>query len=229
MLTGYNTDVSHADRVYHVQTEDKGTANPYIESLVYVGGQVVSARRTDYADRLEDGKDAIVELMETQHRSMIDAIREGEFDAKVLELLGPPKAKAAKPVEVTKPTPIVPALATAADRSLDEVILDYLTAEAQQEHLVMLLEENVEIAVGEAASLPVRASSSKTGMPIPGAEVVFKVISTVAEPKVLAKGKTNAEGLLEASVTIPDMAEGRAALIITASSGLGKASLKYPL
>ena len=43
MITGYNTDVRHDSVVFHVQTEDKGAANPLIESLVYVGGQVVAA------------------------------------------------------------------------------------------------------------------------------------------------------------------------------------------
>lgn len=228
MLTGYNTDVSHADRVFHVQTEDKGTSNPYIESLVYVGGQVVSSKRTDYGDRVEDGKEALIRLMETQHREMIAAIRAGDFDEKVLELLGPPKKRSSQQAKHPS-SPAFPQIKVNADRSLDEVILEYLTNEAEQEHLVMLLEENVELAIGEATSLPVRASSSKTGRPIPGTEVVFKMISTVAEPKVLAKGTTDEDGLLEASVTIPDLREGRAALIITGSSGLGKASLKYPL
>jgi len=38
MITGFNTDVKHGAKVYHVQTEDKGRNNPKIETLVYVGG-----------------------------------------------------------------------------------------------------------------------------------------------------------------------------------------------
>ena len=52
MITGYNTDVRHGEVVYHVQTEDKGAANPFIESLVYVGGQVLASKRASYADLL---------------------------------------------------------------------------------------------------------------------------------------------------------------------------------
>ena len=42
MITGFNTDIKHNEKVYHVQTEDKGVGNPYIESLVYVGGEILA-------------------------------------------------------------------------------------------------------------------------------------------------------------------------------------------
>ena len=38
MITGFNTDVKYKGTVFHVQTEDKGVANPIIESLIYKGG-----------------------------------------------------------------------------------------------------------------------------------------------------------------------------------------------
>ena len=80
MITGYNTDVRHGEVVFHVQTEDKGTSNPFIESLVYVGGQVLASKRASYADLLAEGKDEkeIVALMDHQHRTMIAAIRHGK-------------------------------------------------------------------------------------------------------------------------------------------------------
>ena len=90
MITGYNTDVRRVGVAFHVQTEDKGEGNPLIESLVYVGGQVVAARRSSYSDLLAGGKGEaeIVRLIERQHRTMIAAIKGGRFDRKVMELLG---------------------------------------------------------------------------------------------------------------------------------------------
>ncbi|HYX25988.1 MAG TPA: hypothetical protein VFC23_17670, partial [Thermoanaerobaculia bacterium] len=75
MITGYNTDVRHGEVVFHVQTEDKGTANPFIESLVYVGGQVLASKRASYADLLAEGREEkeIVAFMDHQHRTMIAA------------------------------------------------------------------------------------------------------------------------------------------------------------
>ena len=54
MITGYNTDVRHNEVVFHVQTEDKGLGNPCIESLVYVGGQVLASKRASYAEMLAE-------------------------------------------------------------------------------------------------------------------------------------------------------------------------------
>src|SRR5258708_38121681 len=93
MITGYNPDVRHQEVVFHVQTEDKGAANPFIESLVYVGGQVLASKRANYADLLAEGRDEreIVALMDQQHRTMIAAIRHGKFDAKLAALGVRPK------------------------------------------------------------------------------------------------------------------------------------------
>ena len=44
MITGFNTDVKYKGVVYHVQTEDKGTANPLIETLIYKGGEILGSR-----------------------------------------------------------------------------------------------------------------------------------------------------------------------------------------
>ena len=40
VITGFNTDVKYRGTVYHVQTEDKGAANPLIETLIYKGGEI---------------------------------------------------------------------------------------------------------------------------------------------------------------------------------------------
>ncbi len=52
MITGYNTDVRHVEMVIHVQTEDKGRDNPFLESVIYVGGRAVTTKRSSYAELL---------------------------------------------------------------------------------------------------------------------------------------------------------------------------------
>ena len=44
MITGFNTDVKYKGVIYHVQTEDKGTTNPLIETLIYRGGEILGSR-----------------------------------------------------------------------------------------------------------------------------------------------------------------------------------------
>ncbi|HET9210544.1 MAG TPA: hypothetical protein VFR03_09100 [Thermoanaerobaculia bacterium] len=288
MITGYNTDVRHGEVVFHVQTEDKGVSNPYIESLVYVGGQVLASKRASYAEMIAEGKEEkeIVALMDHQHRTMIAAIRHGKLDGKLAALnasrttgpmpvatpqtgmqpvvvrhpsgpmASPPPppaahtdigetvaraltggetvARPATAVSETPETPLEPIAArpakpAAPERTLDQVILEYLTSEADQEQLVLLLEEERDLALGARATLVLRATSSKSGQPIPGTHVSVRMISTVAEPRPLANGRTDERGVLALSFDIPQISRGTSALIINAVSSIGRAELKHLL
>jgi hypothetical protein len=226
MITGYNTDVRHNDLVFHVQTEDKGVANPFIESLIYVGGQVVASKRVGYAELLGQGKGDkdIVALMDHQHRLLIAAIRGGKFDERLEAISGQTAGAAGKdtaPLEETRaPQP---------ERTLDQVILDYLTSEAEQEQLMLVMEEVRDLALGNQAGIHVRTTSTRSGRGIPGAQVTVRMISTVAEPRTLAAGTTDEQGALALALDIPRVERGAAALIITAASTIGSAELKHLL
>lgn len=229
MITGYNTDVRHLDAVFHVQTEDKGTENPFIESLVYVGGQVLAAKRASYADLLATGQDqhSVVELMERQHRTVIAAIKSGRFDSKLQALLDSRKSQA---VAAGAALSAEEAAAVAdTDRTLDQVILEYLTSEADQDQLVLLVDGEEEVKLGAGAELSVRTSSSKSGRPVAGARVQVRMISTVSDPRILASGETDDEGGLELTFDVPKLDRGTAALIISAASALGDAEIKHLL
>ncbi|HYN22985.1 MAG TPA: hypothetical protein VE078_18640 [Thermoanaerobaculia bacterium] len=267
MITGYNTDVRHGEVVFHVQTEDKGRTNPFIESLIYVGGQVLATKRASYGEMLAAGKEEkdIVALMDHQHRTMIAAIRHGKFDGKLESMMAgrqtgpmelpmtrqptgagpatqpaeqelraapapsprPPQA----PLPPTQPVarPASPAAAATRERTLDQVILEYLTNEADQEQLVLLLEEESNLALGRQANLVLRTRSSKNGMPVMGAQVSVRMISTVSDPRVLAAGRTDDQGLAALAFDIPSIGRGTAALIITAVGNIGRAELKHLL
>jgi hypothetical protein len=81
VITGFNTDVKYKGVVYHVQTEDKGSGNPLIETLIYKGGEILGSRRLPYRDLVQVGDEpAITKLMEDQHKGMIMEIKRGRFD-----------------------------------------------------------------------------------------------------------------------------------------------------
>ncbi len=229
MITGYNTDVKYGDIVLHVQTEDKGEGNPFIESLIYYGGQVVVAKRASYADKLEGGRrvDAeVTALMEHQHRTMMRAIQAGKFDDKI-RLFVPDKTKLKPSGDLDTSNGFD--LADETGRTLDQVILEYLTSEAEQEQLILAMEDDVELAAGRSAYATLRARSSKSGDSIAGASVTVKMISTFGGPKILGSGETDDEGLLQLAIDIPEVERGTAALIITATSAIGQAELKHLL
>jgi len=284
MITGYNTDVRHGEVVFHVQTEDKGVSNPLIESLVYVGGQVLASKRASYAEMIAEGKEEkdIVAFMDHQHRTMIAAIRHGKLDGKLAALnasrtTGPvpvatpptgmqpvvlrhpsgpmaspppvpsevaetvartlgggetvarPATATATPETPMEPVAARPARPTGPERTLDQVILEYLTSEADQEQLVLLLEEERDLALGKRATLVLRATSSKSGQPVPSTQVSVRMISTVLEPRVLANGRTDERGVLALGFDIPQLGRGTSALIINAVSPIGRAELKHLL
>lgn len=230
MITGYNTDVKYGEITLHVQTEDKGEGNPFIESLVYYGGQVVVAKRASYADKLQSGDRVgeITTLMEHQHRTMMRAIQAGKFDDKI-RLFVPDK-------ERTRPQGASPSdtsdafdLADESGRTLDQVILEYLTSEAEQEQLVLSMSEDGELSAGTSTYAVFQACSSRTGDAIAGAKVNVKMISTFGGPHVLGSGETGEDGQIQLRLDVPPVEHGTAALIVTASSPIGQAELKHLL
>ena len=83
MITGFNTDVKHETKVFHVQTEDRGLANPVVESLVYVGGEILMSKKSPYRNLISGDhvdEKALREMMDLQHRRMIEAVRRGRLD-----------------------------------------------------------------------------------------------------------------------------------------------------
>ena len=82
MITGFNTDVKYKGVIYHVQTEDKGAANPPIETLIYKGGEILASRRLPYSELVKSPAEeaAITRLMEDQHKGMIMEVKRGRFD-----------------------------------------------------------------------------------------------------------------------------------------------------
>ncbi|MGH9457081.1 MAG: hypothetical protein ACRD2J_05510 [Thermoanaerobaculia bacterium] len=226
MITGFNTDIKHNSRVFHVQTEDKGVANPYIESLVYVGGEILASKKTSYAEQLKSGVDEkwISRLMEQQHKTIIAAIKRGRFDD-----LGDTKSRnEALAAIVTKENALPPTAMAAPpdDRTLDQVIIDYLAAQAENEHLELALLGTTEFVAGQPIELRVATRKSISQAPIPAATLEVRVISTVEAPRVIFRGKTASDGLATIRCTIPSFSEGTAALIISAQSEVGNDEVK---
>jgi hypothetical protein len=118
---------------------------------------------------------------------------------------------------------------TLPERTLDQVILEYLTSEAEQEQRVLTLEDAANVELGKRAFLALHAASSRSGDAVAGAQVTVKMISTVDEPQTLALGATAGGGALRLVFDVPRLDRGTAALIITASSEIGGAELKQLL
>jgi hypothetical protein len=224
VLTGYNTDIQHSGTTYHVQTEDKGRANPLVESLVYTSGEILYSRRTAYNDLVEQDVDreAIASLMERQHRSIVKAVQTGGLAQLTGEI---EQVAAADDTTITHRE----AVSESGDEpSLDQVILDYLESQRDQAHLILRASIDHDFAYGGLAPISVLAVDSIAHSPQAGVKVSVLFKST-AEPRrlVLAEGETGADGIFSAEADMPAFAGGTSAVVITAESDLGRSEMKY--
>lgn len=116
MVQGFNHNIRHKGKLYHVQTEDSGKDNPHIITHVFVGGNILASKKTSYADIVKaDRLEQIVrELMEEQHKSVLRNLINGVYDnateqpaGSVKEQAPPPEiaAPANKPAAAAKPAP----------------------------------------------------------------------------------------------------------------------------
>jgi hypothetical protein len=82
-LLGYNTNVRHKGRVFHIQTEDSGVQHPHVITHLFAdGGRILKSQKTSYGDLLEaaDMQSQVKKIMQEQHKAMFIALRDGQFD-----------------------------------------------------------------------------------------------------------------------------------------------------
>src|SRR5271154_4177394 len=114
-LLGYNNNVRHKGKVFHVQTEDSGIKYGHIITQLFMdGGRILKSVKTSYAEYIaSDRRGEIVrEMMKQQHKAMFIALRDGRFDPAIEASSGdaaavPPTAspsRATQPESTTMPS-----------------------------------------------------------------------------------------------------------------------------
>ncbi|MDX2053802.1 MAG: hypothetical protein SFV15_15485 [Polyangiaceae bacterium] len=91
-LLGFNNNIRHKGRLFHIQTEDSGVRHARIMSHLFAdGGRVIKSARIDYSEHIgtREFVPTVRGLMKEQHRSMFIALRAGEFDEAVISVCGP--------------------------------------------------------------------------------------------------------------------------------------------
>lgn len=98
---GYNHNIPHRGRLYHVQTEDSGAERAHIFTHVFYDGTIIASNKVDYKDRSSEADlDAVViDLMKESHKAMIRQLRNGAFDEKIVTVIGEHPAESNKAPE----------------------------------------------------------------------------------------------------------------------------------
>ena len=82
-LLGFNNNIRHKGKLFHIQTEDSGVRHPHVITHLFTdGGRIIKTTKTSYVDHLSaDNMAAVVrQLMKEQHKAMFVALRDGLFD-----------------------------------------------------------------------------------------------------------------------------------------------------
>jgi hypothetical protein len=208
MITGFNTDVRHGQRVFHIQTEDKGQANPKIETLIYVGGEILDSYRSSYEDLMANpplSEAAILGRMDDQHRAVIRDIKNGKYD------LMPPDLVEQQAFN---------------DRPLDQAILEFLQQEGDVDNLELVLDQPLKPTFGSLFRVQVRARLCQSQSPVSGAEVAVKLVSSIKKATSLLSGLTGADGLFVGEVQLPPSQPGQCAVVVSCTGDEGFDELK---
>lgn len=147
-VTGFNHNIKHKGKVYHVQTEDSGVSNPHIITHLFVGGNILATKKSSYADivKSENLPELVRDMMEEQHKQMLRNLVNGTYDnvdrsatayqpgeihvdptkaaataAAVMGVPLPPAIKPATPLQLTNLAPPPPA--PSAPRSLPPEVM----------------------------------------------------------------------------------------------------------
>lgn len=131
-VTGFNHNIKHKGKVYHVQTEDSGVANPHIITHLFVGGNILATKKSSYTDivKSENLAELVREMMEEQHKQMLRNLINGTYDnvdrgatayqpgeldmgaAAAKAAVVPPKPAAPAPLQLTNLAPAAPVAAS---------------------------------------------------------------------------------------------------------------------
>lgn len=87
-MQGFTTEINYRERSLLVQTQNIEGPASYIETLVYLGGQLVFSRKTPYTSRLDSPTEyrTLARTAEEAHDSVIEDLRAGRLDHRLPKL-----------------------------------------------------------------------------------------------------------------------------------------------
>jgi hypothetical protein len=132
VIPGFNLDIKHKGKTFHIQTEDSGPANPVIMTHLFIFGTILGSRRLEYTDAVgrPDLAEHVRDLMRAELKAMHRSLLAGEFD----ELARRPQKKGVSEIPLARKTgnqgpviPGAPAVATGAPAAVPPAFGDERT------------------------------------------------------------------------------------------------------
>jgi len=212
---GLNSNVRIGEATYHVQTEAGAASHPFVNTLVYVQGQVLHRRSTSYADLMGPSglnEAPLRQRVERQHERVVEELQSGDL---VIEAVA--SAPAANP---GMPRSSAATALTEAHR------LDGRPLATAARLEVKLLNAGSWLVAGRAClKIEVRAAGTQEAL----ADCPVEVELEGARQPARFAGRTDARGCAELSFAMPALEPDGGALIIRASGPVGEHRLRYRL
>ena len=217
MPLGFNSDLKLGDLVLHIQTEDRRPRSTAVDTTVYAGGRVVYRRKTGYDEQAQQpGFDdaAVRQLLEDQHRSILEGLRSGEI---AVDTFPPPSSPR------QAPGPAAPAVTPGEwPNRTGTVIL-----QAPPSLIRVLLTNPASWLTAGSARLLIEVRAREPERPI--ADAVVEVSFEGAPRPYIFKTITDAWGRAEISFPLPKFGPSGASLVIRASCEAGHDEIRYSL
>ena len=207
MLFGHNTNVKVGETVYHVQTEDRGTANALIDTTVYCLGRVLHRRTHNYFDLLplDPGREeSLKKRIAEQHRTATEEIRSG-----ALHLVPPPLQAQEDGATEVKAGSAAHSNASAAPA----LALELINAKSW--------------LAGKRANLHVAVRKKQNGEAVARALVTARIDGAADVTEFSTE--TEADGHARLEFEMPRLAGAEPALVIEATQADSKGQLKFQL
>src|SRR5438552_6727834 len=80
-VLGYNHNLRHGGRVFHVQTEDSGQGYARLHTHLFYEGTILSTKKQEYDPNAPE--EAVRALMQQLHKAMIKELTKGEHDPRI--------------------------------------------------------------------------------------------------------------------------------------------------
>jgi hypothetical protein len=204
MIFGFNTDIKHADTVYHVQSEAR-KAEKLLQTQVFVRGRCIGKKATSYAELMEKPdftEDHMHDMLKSQHRSMLDGIREGKLN----EILGLDPAHAAAASAAGGNGAATPAVTPPG------LIIQWANSGA-------VYNEN---------SVVMRFSVTENGAAVSGAQLTSR-LNIANDAPIYSQAVTDNSGTAEMKIFLDEKALNEAAILVQAKANGRQATRKFVL
>lgn len=140
MLIGYNNDVQYRGKVFHIQTEDRGSPAMQIETQIFHAGAILDTRIVSYEEMIAAEQDqearnrSIKMLMQKTHKELYRNLYSGGYDHFVgLEPVEKVEEVVEEPEDFTPSQERIPDAARALEESGE--LADELKAAAGGDHI----------------------------------------------------------------------------------------------